>query len=183
MERRVRHVLVCLTALLLLSLSSCAQQQSVQAKDEESKQNEGLKLQGAPAAVEKTVKEQSAGGMLVGFSTEKEANETLYEAEMKINGHSKNLLIDSSGNIREVEEETTLSALPPGVQSEVQKSVGKSKILAMEAVSKAGKLVGFELRVQDAKGKESGLNLKADGRPAGKDEDGEDEDDEEDEGK
>jgi hypothetical protein len=180
MERNVRHVFACLTALLPLSLASCAQQQSVQARDEGSKQDGVVQIQGVPAAVEKTVKEQSAGGMLVGLTTEREKNVTLYEAEMKINGHSKNLLIDSSGNIREVEEETTLSALPPGVQPEVQKSVGKSKILAMESISKAGKLAGFELRVQDAKGKESTLNLRADGKPQGKDEDGEDDDDEED---
>ena len=178
MERKVRCELVCLIALLLMSLSSCAQQQSVQAKDEESKQTGSVQIQGAPTAVQKTVKEQSAAGMLVGFTTEKEGNETLYEAEMKISGHSKNLLIDSSGSIREVEEETTVSDLPPGLQSEVQKSVGKSKILAMESISKAGRLVGFELRVQDSRGKESGVNLDANGKPQSKNEDGGDDDDE-----
>ena len=120
--------------------------------------------------------------MLVGFTTEKEKKETLYEAEMKSNGHSKNVLIDSNGEIREVEEEATLTALPAAVQTQVQKSVGKSKILAMESITKKGQLVGYELQVQDPKGKSSELNLKADGRVQDK-EDGEDDDDEEDGGK
>jgi hypothetical protein len=163
----------------MICLTACAQQ-PVAAKDTETKQVGGMQIKDAPAAVEKTVLEQSAGGTLVGFTTEKENGETLYEAEMKISGHSKNLLIDASGSIRTVEEETTLSALAPAVQAEVQKSVGKSKILAMESVTKRGKLQGYELQIQDAKGEESGLNLSPAGKPQ-KDEEGEDEDDDDEE--
>ena len=177
----IRVLPVLAAAVVLLLSSACSQQpQAVEAKGNESASNAALSIKGAPEAVAKTVMEQLGSGTLAGFTTEKEKGQTLYEAEMKINGRSKNLLIDASGAIKEVELETTLSELAPAVQSEVQKSVGKSKILSMESLTKGGKLAGFELQIKDAKGKESGLKLNAAGKPEGKD-DGEDEDDDEDE--
>ena len=187
MNSTTRNMLAGAVGMLALMMTACTPQQPVQAKEADSKvttrANDALEVKGAPAPVQKTVMEQSDGGTLVGFTTEKEKGETLYEAEMKVGGHSRNLLIDASGTVREVEEETELSALPKGVQAEVQKSVGKSKIMSMEAVTKSGKLAGYELRIQDAKGKESGLNLNAEGKRKAKDEDGEDDDDDEEDGK
>jgi hypothetical protein len=56
-----------------------------------------------PAAVERTVAEQSKGATIRGFSTEVEKGKTLYEAELKVNGHGKDILMDEQGNIVEVE--------------------------------------------------------------------------------
>jgi hypothetical protein len=90
---KVRGMFVCIApAVLFVALTACAPKAPVQAKDgeNESKQSTGIQIKSAPAPVEKTVLEQSAGATLVGFTTEKKKNEILYEAEMKVNGHAKN---------------------------------------------------------------------------------------------
>ncbi len=64
-----------------------------------------------PPAVEKTVHAQTA--TIRGFSQEKENGQTFYEAEMTVNGHSQDILMDATGAIVEVEEQVALDALPP----------------------------------------------------------------------
>ncbi len=45
-----------------------------------------------PAAVERTVAIQSQGATIKGFSQEKENGQTIYEAEMTVDGRSKDVL-------------------------------------------------------------------------------------------
>ncbi len=56
-----------------------------------SAQEKKIKRSDLPPAVEKTVAAQSAGATIRGFSTEKEKGQTLYEVEMTVNGHSKDI--------------------------------------------------------------------------------------------
>ena len=49
-----------------------------------------------PAAVEKTVAAQSQRATIRGFSEERESGQMYYEAEMTVDGHSKDLLVDNS---------------------------------------------------------------------------------------
>src|SRR5882724_13072106 len=80
-------------------------------------QEKKVKRADLPAAVEKTVAAESAGATIEGFSMEKEKGETFYEAEMMVNGHSKDVLIDASGTVVEVEEEVALDKLPAEVKA------------------------------------------------------------------
>jgi hypothetical protein len=41
----------------------------------------------------------SQGATIRGFSEEKESGQTLYEAELMVNGHSKDVLMDANGAI------------------------------------------------------------------------------------
>ena len=50
-----------------------------------------------PAAVEKTVAAESQGATIKGFSREVEKGKIYYEAEMSINGHGKDILMDTRG--------------------------------------------------------------------------------------
>src|SRR5580698_1256615 len=50
-----------------------------------------------PAGVKRTVVEQSQGATILGFSEEKENGETRYEAQLMVNGHSKDVLMDGNG--------------------------------------------------------------------------------------
>ena len=68
-----------------------------------------------PPAVEKTVVEQSKGATIRGFSQEKENGQTFYEAELMVNGKSKDVLVDVNGSVVEVEEQVSIESLPPAV--------------------------------------------------------------------
>jgi hypothetical protein len=97
-----------------------------------------------PAPVQKTVDEQTKGATVLGFAIEEEKGKTFYEAETKVNGHSKDLLIDGSGKVVEVEEEVALESLPQEVQNGLKKAAGEGKLGKVESLTKGGKLVGYE---------------------------------------
>jgi hypothetical protein len=100
-----------------------------------------------PAAVKKTADEQSVGATVVGYATEQEKGQTLYEAQLKINGHSKDVSIDAKGNVVEVEEEVAIGTLPGDVQAGLKKAAGKGKLGKVESLAKGGKLVAYEAKV------------------------------------
>lgn len=101
-----------------------------------------------PPAVEKTVAEQSKGATIRGFSTEIEKGKRLYEAELTVNGHGKDISMDKKGNIVEVEEEVSMDALTPAVQEGLKKAAGTGVIGKIESLTKNGKLVAYEAVVK-----------------------------------
>jgi uncharacterized membrane protein YkoI len=117
-----------------------------------------------PPAVEKTVAAQSQGATIRGFSQEKEHGQTYYEAEMTVNGHSKDVLIDSTGAVAEIEEEVSLDSLPVAVKEGLQAKAGKGKLTKVEALTKHGKLVAYEAQVLTG-GKKSEVQVSPDGKP------------------
>src|SRR5258706_15292818 len=92
-------------------------------------QEKKIKRADLPPAVEKTVAAQSAGATVKGFSKETEKGQTYYEAEMIVNGHSKDILIDTNGAIVEVEEEVAMDALPTEVKAGLQAKTGEGKLV------------------------------------------------------
>src|SRR6266705_601844 len=127
-------------AVLLFASSVVAQEKQIQRAD-------------LPPAVEKTVAAQSQGATIKGFSQETEHGQTYYEAEMTVNGHSKDVLIDTSGAVVEIEEQVALDSLPANVQQGLQAKAGSSKILKAESLTKHDKLVAYEAVVQTAEKK------------------------------
>lgn len=116
-----------------------------------------------PPAVEKTVATESQGATIKGFSEEKENGQTYYEAEMTVSGHSKDLVIDKNGAIVEIEEQVALDSLPPDVKSGLQQKSGSGKILKVESLTKHGKLVAYEAKVE-ANGKKKEIQVGPDGK-------------------
>jgi hypothetical protein len=129
-----------------------------------SAQEKKIKRSDLPPAVEKTVAAQSEGATIKGFSTEKEKGQTLYEAEMMVNGHSKDVLIAADGTVVEVEEQVVLDSLSADVKAGLQAKAGKGKILKVESLTKKGKLVAYEAQV-DTNGKKSEVQVGPDGKP------------------
>ena len=129
-----------------------------------SAQEKKIKRSDLPAAVEKTVAAESTGATIKGFSTEKEKGETFYEAEMMVNGHSKDVLISADGTVVEVEEQVVLDSLSADVKAGLQAKAGKGKILKVESLTKKGKLVAYEAKV-DTNGKKSEVQVGPDGKP------------------
>jgi uncharacterized membrane protein YkoI len=129
-----------------------------------SAQEKKIKRSELPPAVEKTVAAQSAGATIRGFSSEVENGQTLYEAEMMVNGHSKDILMAADGSIVEVEEQVALDSLPAAVKTGLQAKAGKGKILTVESITKKDKLVAYEAHV-DMNGKKSEVQVGPDGKP------------------
>jgi hypothetical protein len=127
-------------------------------------QEKKIKRADLPPAVEKTVTAESAGATIKGFSEEKENGQTFYEAELMVKGHSKDVLIDATGTVVEVEEEVELDKLPADVKAGLGAKAGKGKIGKVESLTKKGKLVAYEAHVT-ANGKKSEVQVGPDGKP------------------
>jgi hypothetical protein len=136
-------------AALSLSTFALAQEKKIDRKD-------------LPPAVEKTVAAQSQGATIKGFSQEKENGQLNYEAEMTVNGHSKDVLIDPKGEVVEVEEQVPLESLPVAVKEVLQTKAGAGKILKVESLTKHDKIVAYEAVVQTA-GKKKEIQVGPDG--------------------
>lgn len=147
-----KYYLVAFAGLsLLLASTASAQEKKIKRSD-------------LPPAVEKTVAAQSAGATIRGFSTEKEKGQTLYEVEMTVNGHGKDVSMTADGTIVEVEEEVALDSLSPEVKAGLQAKAGKGKILKVESLTKKDKLVAYEAKVE-TNGKKTEIQVGPDGKP------------------
>jgi hypothetical protein len=146
-----KHLVALVASGLLLAWTMYAQEKKIKRSD-------------LPPAVEKTVATQSAGATIRGFSTEKEKGQTLYEVEMTVNGHSKDISMAADGSIVEIEEQVALDALSPEVKAGLQAKAGKGKILKVESLTKKDKLVAYEAQV-DTNGKKSEVQVGPDGKP------------------
>jgi uncharacterized membrane protein YkoI len=141
------------TAAMILSLVAPAQ-------DEEKK----VKRSDLPPAVEKAVVAQSKGATIRGFSQEQENGKTIYEAELMVNGHSKDVSIDADGVVVEVEEQVGAESLSPAVRDGLQAKAGNGKVVKVEALTKKGKVVAYEAKVL-TNGKKSEVQVGPDGKP------------------
>ena len=129
-----------------------------------SAQEKKIKRSDLPPAVEKTVAQQSRAATIRGFSTEKENGQTLYEVEMTVDGHSKDIAMATDGSIVEIEEQVSLDSLPPEIKAGLQAQAGKGKILKVESLTKKDKLVAYEAQLE-TNGKKSEVQVGPDGKP------------------
>ena len=129
-----------------------------------SAQEKKIKKSDMPAAVQKTADEQSKGATVKGYSTEVEDGKTIYEVELTVNGHSKDVSMSPEGAVVEVEEEVALDSLPAEVRDGLKKKAGAGKITKVETLTKQGKLVAYEAHV-NTNGKKSEIQVGPDGKP------------------
>jgi hypothetical protein len=142
---------VCLLTTLFIASTSIAQERKIKRSD-------------LPPAVEATVAAQSAGATIKGFSEEKEDGKTFYEAEMVVNGHSKDILMDATGTVVEVEEEVVIGELPAEVKAGLLAKAGNAKITKVESLTKKGQLVAYEGHTLKD-GKKAEIQVGPDGKP------------------
>jgi hypothetical protein len=117
-----------------------------------------------PAAVEKTVAIHTQGATIRGFNEEKENGQTYYEAELTLNGHSKDILIDPTGAIVEIEEQVDFASLPAAVRGGLRTKAGSGKLGKVESITKHDKLVAYEAKVVTGR-KHSEIQVGPDGKP------------------
>lgn len=127
-------------------------------------QEKKIQRSALPPVVEKTVVEQSKGATIRGFSQEKENGKTYYEAELMVNGHTKDVLVDVNGSVVEVEEQVSIESLPAAVRQGLQDKAGKGKLVKVETLTKKDRLVAYEAKVL-TNGKTSEVQVGTDGKP------------------
>ena len=98
-----------------------------------------IKLEDMPAAVQAAVKEESKGATIKGYAKEIEKGKTLYEAEMTVNGHGKDVSFDPTGKVVSIEEETPIDSIPAPARESIQKAVGVGQLKMVEKVTEDGK--------------------------------------------
>ena len=101
-----------------------------------------------PAAVEKTVARESQGATINGFATEIENGKRLYEVELTVDGHSRDISMDKNGAIVEIEAEVAMDSLPAAVQAGLRKAAGAGTLGKIESLTRRGKLVAYEGHVK-----------------------------------
>ena len=99
-----------------------------------------------PPAVQATVKAETTGATVRGISRETEHGVTLYEVETSIDGLSRDLLIDQSGAVVEVEEQVAIAAAPLPVQQALSHM---GQVVKLERVVTRG-VTTFEAQVQQS---------------------------------
>lgn len=107
-----------------------------------------VKRSDLPPAVNKTVEKESAGAAIRGLSEETDHGQTRYEVELSVDGHSKDVLIDETGVVVEVEEQVALESLPEAVRQGLVARAGNGKIASVETLTRNGILVAYEAYIR-----------------------------------
>ena len=121
-----------------------------------------VKLEDLPAGVQAAVREQTKNATLVGLSSEKENGKTMYEAETKVGGRSRDLLFDQTGALVETEEEVDMEIVPAHAKSAIQKRAAGGTISKVEKVT-AGAAISYEAVIRMKSGKTVEYAVNADG--------------------
>ncbi|HEY6304837.1 MAG TPA: hypothetical protein VI488_00080 [Candidatus Angelobacter sp.] len=150
--RQTRWVILAITMLAMLFMAANA-----------SSQEKKLKKSDLPPAVQKTADEQSQGATVKGYSSEMDEGKLVYEVELTVNGHSKDVSISKDGSVIEVEEEVALDSLSAPVKEAFEKKAGAGKITKIESLTKHNTLVAYEAQVRTG-GKRSEIQVGPDGK-------------------
>jgi uncharacterized membrane protein YkoI len=137
-----------LLATMMFSLAARAAETKIAMKD-------------LPVAVQKAVQEQTKGAVIRGFTKEVENGNTEYEAELTVNGHSKDISFDSAGKIVASEEEVKLENLPAAARTAIQKAAEGGALRKVESVTEGGKSF-YEASIRKG-GKSSEVQVDKDG--------------------
>jgi hypothetical protein len=135
-----------LTAGAVPAASQVARQEASKEKGGDSERS--VKMSELPAAVRETVREQSRGAKIRGLSVETENGVTNYEVELKVNGHTRDVLIDPSGAVVAVEEQVALASLPAAVRTAVEQGARGGRVVLVESISKGGVVEAYEAHVR-----------------------------------
>ena len=88
----------------------------------------------------------------------------MYEAELILNGHTKDVLMNKDGDVVEVEEEVPFVSLSDSVKQGLQAKAGKGNLGKIESLTKNGKLLAYEAKVTTGN-KKSEVQVGPDGKP------------------
>ena len=121
-----------------------------------------LAVKDLPAAVQKTVQEQTKSAEIKNISKETEKGVTQYEVETMVNGKHRDFNVDTKGGLVVVEEETAIDSIPAAAKAAIEKKVGAGKLGMVETVTK-GSTTLYEAAYTGKDGKKHEVLVKPDG--------------------
>lgn len=117
-----------------------------------------------PPAVKETVQRETQGALIKGYSKEVEHGRTEYEVESIVDGKSRDISIDPSGKVVEVEQQVSLDAVPAAAMNAIRNEAGAGSIQKVEEVRSSSE-VAYEAQVL-IHGKHQEIRVHADGSAA-----------------
>jgi hypothetical protein len=134
-----RGAVVIQVAAALVAAGAMASEKKVQLKD-------------LPPAVQATVQVETRDLPAYHVSEEEEGGKVVYELETEVNGLSRDLVIDGTGVVVEVEEELDPARLPAAARKAVESAAGGGFIRKVEAITRDG-VTEYEVSVKGGHGK------------------------------
>jgi hypothetical protein len=119
-----------------------------------------------PEEVRKTVDRESAGAHVVAYWRDDADGTSIYELDLKVQGHDKGILIDEDGGVIAIQEEVAWDALDPAVQEGIRNLADGGKIGKAHSVSQGGDVVGYGADVE-RDGQTLHIEVGTDGKPRG----------------
>ena len=97
---RTKFWIVATFIAALIVLPACTAMAKENEKDEEKEKDEvKVKIDQVPAAVQKTLSEESHGAKIDEVDKETDEGKTIYEADVKLNGHNYEIKVAEDGTL------------------------------------------------------------------------------------
>jgi hypothetical protein len=100
-----------------------------------------------PAVVLQHAKLEAGDATVRGCVKDRENGKLTYEVETLKDGKSKDITLDVSGTVLEVEQEVAVSSLPPAVSDAIAKAAHSGKIGKVESVTREGAIASYETTI------------------------------------
>ena len=123
-----------------------------------------IDLNKLPAAVQRTIQDETKGAEIKNIHKETEHGVVQYEVETMRDGKHRDFEVDRTGSLLAVEEETSIDSIPAAAQAAILKRVGDGKLGMVEVVKKGG-VTMYEAAYTAKNGKKHEFLVKADGTP------------------
>jgi hypothetical protein len=120
-----------------------------------------IQMKDLPAAVRQAVEAQTAGAQIKGISKETGKGKTVYEVETLVNGKSRDITLDSTGTVVEIEEQAALDSIPAAAKAAIEKKTMGGQIKTVETVTRGATIV-YEAAYAKG-GKSHEFQVRADG--------------------
>jgi hypothetical protein len=102
-----------------------------------------------PAAVLHQAKIEAGDATVHSCVKDRENGKLIYEVETLKNGMSKDIALDASGSVLEVEQEVAAGSLPPAVSDAIARTAHGAKVGKIESVTRGGVIASYETTIVD----------------------------------
>jgi hypothetical protein len=128
------------TAAILALIATAAQLTAAQAEAH-------VPCKTLPAAVLHQAKAEAGDATIRGCVKDKENGKLTYEVETLKDGKSRDILLDDSGSVLELEQQVEVASLPPAVSDAITKAANGGKVGKVESVTRGGAIASYETTI------------------------------------
>jgi hypothetical protein len=100
-----------------------------------------------PAAVLRQAKIEAGDATIRGCVKDKENGKLTYEVETLKDGKSRDILLDGSGSVLELEQQVEAASLPPAVSEAIARAAHGGKVGKVESVTRGGAIASYETTI------------------------------------